>query len=258
MLAEGLRAAGRYDEAKSVLRAIIDGFGRKRSPERAEFHFQLARVAASAGQVEEAFSELEQATKMDSGHKHALNMLAGLAQQQNDLDRAERAYRDLLLLLRRQKPESDATLGPAEVLYQLYHIAVARQQEQAANELLASALEAAGQDEHEAKRFMRVLRARGATELSIRVLDARLAAAREPKLEAELLGTKAAILEEQGQFGAALELRLRAIALDEHNDELHSAAWLSSSCAKPPGVTPASRACGARCRLRKTTPAPRP
>ena len=225
MLAEGLRVAGRFDEAKAVLKALVDSFGRKRSPERAEFHYQTARVAASAGQFDEAFAELEQATKMDMGHQAALHMLAQLAQQQGDLDRAERAYRALLLLLRRQKNDDDQALGPAEVLFELYRLAQARNQDAQKNELLASAMEAAGQSELEARRFTRVLRARGAKELLLKVLDARLAAAREPKLEAELLSAKADLLEQEHQQpAAALELRLRAIALDEHADALHGAA----------------------------------
>jgi tetratricopeptide (TPR) repeat protein len=225
MLAEGLHVAGRFDEARAVLKAIIEGYGRKRTPERAEFHYQMARVAASAGNPNEAFVELEQATKMDVGHQNALHMLASLAQQHGDLERAEKAYRSLLLLLRRHKSEGESELGPAEVLFELYRIAQVRQQPAAAEELLSSALEAAGQSELEARRFTRVLRARGALDLLLRVLDARLQAAREPKLEAELLSTKADILEhEQNDLGAALELRLRALALDEQSDPLHAAA----------------------------------
>jgi tetratricopeptide (TPR) repeat protein len=225
MLAEGLRVAGRFEEAKAVLRALVEGFGRKRSPERAEFHYQWARVAASARQFDEAFSELEQATKMDLGHQNALHMLASLAQQQGDLDRAERSYRALLLLLRRQKNDAPDALGQAEVLYELFRIAEARQQAGSAAELLASALEVASQSELEAKRFSRLLRERGTTELLLRVLDKRLAAAKEPKLEAEILSEKAEVLErEQVQLSAALDLRLRALQLDEQNDALHNAA----------------------------------
>jgi tetratricopeptide (TPR) repeat protein len=225
MLAEGLHVAGRFDEARSVLKALVEGFGRKRSSERAELHYQLARVAESASQLEEAFSELEHASKMDLGHQGALHMLARLAQQQGDLDRAERAYRGLLLLLRRQRSEAEDALGPSEVFFELYRIALSRKQQQAADELLASALENAGQNDLEARRFTRVLRARGAADLLMRVLDTRLALAREPKLEAELLSAKADLLEhEQGKPGPALELRLRALSLDEHSDALHSAA----------------------------------
>jgi tetratricopeptide (TPR) repeat protein len=225
MLAEGLRVAGRYEEAKAVLRALVEGFGRKRSPERAEFHYQWARVAASARQFDEAFSELEQATKMDLGHQEALHMLASLAQQQGDLDRAERSYRALLLLLRRQKSDAPDALGQAQVLYELYRISEVRQQSASASELLASALEVASQSELEARRFSKVLRERGATDLLIRVLDKRLAAAKDPKVEAEILGEKAEVLErEQVAISAALDLRLRAVQLDDQNDALHAAA----------------------------------
>jgi len=225
MLAEGLHVARRFDEARAVLKGLIDGFGRKRSPERAELHYQLARVAESSGQLDEAFTELDHATKMDLSHQGALHMLARLAQQQGELDRAERAYRGLLLLLRRQKNDAEDALGSSEIFFELYRIALSRNQQQAADELLASALETATQTELEARRFTRVLRARGAVDLLVRVLDARLAATREPKLEAELLSSKADILEhEKGELGPALELRLRAVSLDEHADGLHAAA----------------------------------
>lgn len=230
MLAEGLRVAARYEEAKAVLRTLIESFGRKRSPERAELHYQYARVAASARQFDEAFAELEQATKMDLGHQEAQHMLASVAQQQGDLERAERSYRGLLLLLRRQKNDAPEALGQAEVLYELYRLAEARQQSSSAAELLASAMEIASQSEVEAKRFSRVLRERGATELLLRVLDKRLEGAREPKLEAEILGEKAEVLErEPDQTNAALELRLRALQLDDQNDALHSAALALAS-----------------------------
>jgi tetratricopeptide (TPR) repeat protein len=204
---------------------VIETFGRKRSPERAEFHYQWARVAASARQFDEAMAELEHATKMDLGHQDALHMLASLAQQQNDLERAERAYRGLLLLLRRQKSDASDALAQAEVFFELYRIALARQQQGSAAELLASALEVSSQSEVEGQRFCRVLRERGATDLLLQVLDKRLAGAREPKIEAQILGEKAEVLErEPSQAAAALELRLRAVQLDEHNEALHSAA----------------------------------
>ncbi|HKU43417.1 MAG TPA: hypothetical protein VJR89_34885, partial [Polyangiales bacterium] len=114
MLAEGLHVAGRFDEARGVLKALIEGFGRKRSPERAELHYRLGRVCESAGLIDEAFAELEQASKMDLAHQGALHALARLAHAQGDLDRAERAYRGLLLLVRRQKSDAEVLLAPSE------------------------------------------------------------------------------------------------------------------------------------------------
>lgn len=224
MLAEGLRVAGRFDEARAQLKSLIDAFGRRRSPERADLHYQLARVAESAGAIDEALSELEHATKMDLAHQAALHMLARLARDQGDLDRAERAFRGLLLVVRRQKAEDAGALGASEVFFELYRIAVARGHKEQADELLESAMEGAAQSEVEARRFAALLRARGETELLLRVLDARISLAREPELLAEILSAKADVLEQSAdKRGEAIETRLRALELDPSSDTLHRA-----------------------------------
>lgn len=225
MLAEGFHVAGRFDEARGVLRVLIDGFGRKRSPERAELHYRLGRVCESAGLIDEAFTELETASKMDLAHQGALHALARLAHAQGDLERAERAYRGLLLVVRRHKADVEILLGPSEVFYELYRIAIARNQHDAASELLASACESAAQSDVEAQRLSRLLAERGETEILMRVLDARLALAREPRLQAEIMAAKASALEAQpARRAEALELRLQSLQLDQHSDSLHAAA----------------------------------
>ncbi len=225
MLAEGLHIARRFDEARALLRGLIDGFGRRRSPERAALHYQLARVAESAGAIDEALNELDIATKMDLAQLGALHMLARLARDQGDLDRAERAYRGLLLVVRRQKIDDADAPGASEVCFELYRIAIARGQSDQAEELLESALESATQNDVEARRFARVLRARGEVDLLVRVLDARLVLAREPAASAEILSAKADVLEhDRGKPEEALELRLRALELSPETESLHTAA----------------------------------
>ena len=225
MLAEGFHVAGRFDEARSVLKALIDGFGRKRSPERAELHYRLGRVCESAGLIDEAFAELEQASKMDLAHQGALHALARLAHTQGDLDRSERAYRGLLLLVRRQKADAEVVLGPSEVFYELYRIAIARNQRDTASELLASSLEAAAQSDNEAQRLSRLLQANGEIDLLLRVLDARLALAREPRLQAEIMAAKSKALEAvPARQSEALDLRLQSLSLDQHSDPMHQGA----------------------------------
>jgi tetratricopeptide (TPR) repeat protein len=225
MLAEGFHVAGRFDEARAVLKALIEGFGRKRSSERAELHYRLGRVCESAGLIDEAFGELEQASKMDLAHQGALHALARLAHTQGDLDRSERAYRGLLLLVRRQKADVEVVLGSSEVFYELYRIAIARNQRDTASELLASSLEAAAQSDNEAQRLSRLLQANGETELLLRVLDARMALAREPRLQAEILAAKSQALEAvPARQSEALDLRLQSLQLDQHSDALHAGA----------------------------------
>jgi tetratricopeptide (TPR) repeat protein len=214
-LAAGLRAAGRLSEARAILEQMIAEFGRRRSPERAAVHFQLAQVAHAAGDLKEALDQLDKASGMDLGHPGILKMLGDLAREAGQLDRAERAYRALLLLVRRQAAErQDLAVGVAEVLYELSRLASERNQAAQSKELLESAFETASQSPAEAARLTRTLVARGATDLALRTIDMRLAAEREPAARARALADRAEILERLMQRGEeALEARLEALEL---------------------------------------------
>ena len=50
-LAEALRSGQRVDEARKVLEAAIEEFGRRRSPERASVHFLLGRTLRADGVI---------------------------------------------------------------------------------------------------------------------------------------------------------------------------------------------------------------
>src|SRR6185295_18304224 len=65
-LAIGQRVAGKVVEARALLGELIADFGRRRSPERAALHVELARVAQAEGKIDEAMSEMESASKMDA------------------------------------------------------------------------------------------------------------------------------------------------------------------------------------------------
>src|SRR5208282_2874259 len=67
-LAAALRGAGELDRARAILTGLLEEYGRRRPPERAEVHFQLAQVAAAAGQGAEAQAQLETATNMSTEH----------------------------------------------------------------------------------------------------------------------------------------------------------------------------------------------
>ena len=226
-LSESQASVGRFDEARAVFEKLIEAYGRKRSPERAELHHRLARVSRQAGDIARAFEELEIATKMDLGHVAAMYMLAELSHEQGDLDRAERAYRGLLMLVRRQRAgaEHGDGVGQSEIFYALHAIAKARGQEGQARELLESAMEAASQHEAEAVRFQRRLRARGDVSLLMRLLDARMGLTQDPAAQAEILATRADVLaEELGKPAEALSALLDAIERTPENDALHERA----------------------------------
>lgn len=222
MLARGLQLAKRFDDAREVLAELIARFGRKRSAARAELHFRLASVLAESGDTEAAIGELETATKMDLGHARAMQRLAELSRAQGDLDRAERTYRSLLMLVRRNSPTSLDETGPSEVFFELYSLAGERGHGEQAQELLESALESATQSDDEARRFQRALLARGEEEVLMRVLDTRLSQVTDRLVEAEIYAVRAQVLDERmGKHQEALDAALTSIEQDPRVDAVH-------------------------------------
>ncbi len=104
-LAEAFTRAGRFEDATTTLRAQVESYGTRRPKDRALVHFQLARVALAAERRAEAIAELDVATKIDPAHPGILQALAKLAFEEGQLERAERMYRALLLVLGRAEDE---------------------------------------------------------------------------------------------------------------------------------------------------------
>lgn len=222
-LALGLRVAGRLDEARAILEELASSFGRRRSPERALVHYQLAQVAHAAGDLEEAMEQLEQARKMDMSHPGILRMAGQMAREAGQLERAEKAYRALLLVVRRQDPGSpDVMVGASEVLCELSLLATDQKDPAQAKELLESALSIAAQHDAEAERFKKDLLARGAVNVALRAIEMRLAQVDSPASEARMLAHKAEILDEHLDRGEeALDALLRAVTLAPGEASLH-------------------------------------
>ncbi|MBW2528318.1 MAG: tetratricopeptide repeat protein [Deltaproteobacteria bacterium] len=228
MLAEGLRLAGELDEARELLSALIEGFGRRRSTERAALHLELARVLHAQGEKEPAIEELDKASKMDAGNVVILHTLAELARENDEIDRAERAYRTLLLKVRRASSDAEAEvpIGAPEVLLELSRIAGARGQKDKADELLESAMEALSQNDAEAPSLQEKLREQGEYALLHRVLDTRLSLKQPPRRRAAILAQKAEVLENAlAAPEDALEARLDAIKCNPASPVHHQAAW---------------------------------
>src|SRR5205823_6163456 len=189
-----LRVAGRTAEARELLGVLIADFGRRRSPERAALHVELAKVAQTENKLDEALSEMEQAAKMDVNNAAIQRGLAEMSRAAGQTDKAERTYRALLLVVRRQPPGDDETaVGAAEVLFELHAIGKAKGDEQA-KELLESAIDAAVQSDAEVRRLRRSLLAHGETETLLRVLTLRLAQSSEGASQARLLADTADVL----------------------------------------------------------------
>lgn len=230
-LATGLRVAGRLPEARAMLTELIDGFGRRRAPERAALHVELAKVAQAEGKVDEATTEMEAAAKMDVTNTRIQRELAELLRDSGQVDKAERTYRSLLLVVRRQPPGDDeSAVGQSEVLYELSAIAAARGEEAQATELLESAIDAAVQSDAEVRRLRRSLIAHGQAETLLRVLEMRLgqlaqSQSGEHASQARLLHDMAEVLDSNlGRTADALDAEIKAIGHAPARLDLHDRA----------------------------------
>ncbi|HWB81061.1 MAG TPA: tetratricopeptide repeat protein [Nannocystaceae bacterium] len=227
-LGEGLRVAGRTAEAKALLEDLVAAYGRRRSPERAAVHLQLGRVLHAQGDRAAAIDQLELAAGMDAANPAIMLTLAQTAREDGQLDRAERAYRALLMLVRRPAGEADAVRSPfgaAQTLVELASIAAERKQDARAQELLESALEALRNNDDEAPALQQRLRDRGEHELLQRVLEARLQHVDNRRRRAEVLAELAGLYEHHlGDTAKALDLALQAIGADPGSPPLHDRA----------------------------------
>lgn len=240
-LAEALGAAGKYTDARKIFEELLAEKSRRRSSERAELHRRYAAVARAGGDADMAIAQLDLAAKLDMARPSLLAMLAAVARDAGKLDQAERAYRALLLLVRRRGVEDPETPLPAEILYELGRIAAARGDERQERELTEAALESAVQglggnagatqpdgergpsSWAEARGLLRTLIARSDGTLALRLADACLASAEGPIERAE---------------GHAA--RARALAVLRRPDEALT-AWLAG-IAEAPGEVELLRA----------------
>jgi tetratricopeptide (TPR) repeat protein len=228
LLADGLLLAGRYDESRELLTALLEEFGRRRTKERASVHHHLAKIALATGDLDEALLQAEEASKIERTDPAILMLLAQVARQKGQLDRAEQAYRTLLLLVSRQAPlpsdEADA-VGESTILFELYGIARDKGQADRARDLLDSALEVATREPAEAALLEEALRNAGQSDLLLQALDQRLAALGEGSsgdgaAAAQILVTKAQVLAKGGRLEEAFEARLAALERAPHEGRL--------------------------------------
>jgi len=223
-LAIGQRVAGKLPEARAALAVLIADFGRRRSPERAALHVELARVSLAEGKSDEAMTEMESASKMDVSNAAIQKELAEMARTAGQLDKAERVYRGLLLVVRRQPPGDDeSAVGASEVLFELHKLAEAGSDQ--SKELLESAMETAISSDAEVRRLRRSLIAHNEGELLLKVLERRLATNPDVHSQARLLSDMGETLDTQlGRGTEALDALIRAIGAMPSRTDLHERA----------------------------------
>ncbi|AKU97689.1 Exonuclease SbcC [Labilithrix luteola] len=241
-LADALGAANRFEEARGILRLLIDAFGGRRPKERAPVHYHLARLDLATGDRARALVELDAATRIDPANPAILRTLAELARDDGQFDRAERSYRALLTVLRRQEePTEDAPVTRSEVMFELSRIAKRQGEPDRAKEILESALELGMENVVEARRLEAALRASEDHASLARALEARLARAGHSNgsLDASKLATLLERIpdaanvyadlgrlyeEHLGRADDALEMRLATLQLDPASNDAHDAA----------------------------------
>jgi tetratricopeptide (TPR) repeat protein len=240
-LADAYRHAERYDEARQLLTALMEEFGRRRTPERAKVHYQLAQIARATGDLDVALKELDLASKVDRDNIEMLELLGEVAREKGQLEEAERAYRTLLLLLGRSRPgegKARSRIGESSILFELYRIASQLGQTERAKDLLDSALEAGAHDGEEAKRLEQALFEAGDHDLLLRALTQRLGHTKEPAAVSEILSNRADVLVNLGRHADALEDRLAALSKNPATKDLVHKAWqLAATAGKTARVT---------------------
>jgi golgin subfamily B member 1 len=224
-LADALGAAGRPEEARTLLRTLVDAFGGRRPKERAPVHYHLARLDLVIGDRARALVELDAATRIDPANAEILRALAELARDDGQLERAERSYRALLTVLRRQEETSETGITRSEAMFELSQIAKRQGETDRANEILESAFELATESDLEARRLEAALRRSGDHESLSRAIHDRLERGAQEDEAALRIELGELYDRHLGRKEEALEMVLRAIDLDTGNAAAHDAAF---------------------------------
>jgi tetratricopeptide (TPR) repeat protein len=136
-LCDAYTAAKREREAAAVLEKIIASFGNRRTKELSLYHHRLGRALATLGEKDVALTQFDMAYKIDPGSIDVLRDLGDLALETNDLDRAQKTFRALLL----QKLDPNAGISKGEVFYYLGEISMKQGDKAKAVQMLERAVE---------------------------------------------------------------------------------------------------------------------
>ncbi len=224
---EASRLGGLLPQARQLLTDLLDEFGRRRTPERARVHFQLALIDRAEKKLDAALEHLDAASGIARSDALILRTLGDVAREKGELERAETAYRALLLLLGRGGAGGHGGEGESAILYELYKIANEKEDQGRARDLLDSALEKS-ENPAEAALLEQTLREAGEWELLHESLLRRQSKVNTTEEERALTRDRAEALAHLGKPAEALELRLELLAADPSDAEaLEQAAKLA-------------------------------
>jgi tetratricopeptide (TPR) repeat protein len=136
-LCDSYNDSQRGREAAQVLEKVIASFGGKRTKELAVYHHRLARALSQLGDKDVALSQLDMAFKIDPGSVSVLRDLGVLAFETNDLERAQKTFRALLL----QRLDAGTGISKGEVFYYLGEISVKQGDKAKAVQMFERAIE---------------------------------------------------------------------------------------------------------------------
>ncbi|MDP9000018.1 MAG: tetratricopeptide repeat protein, partial [Myxococcota bacterium] len=136
-LCDAYNAAQRGRDAAQVLEKVIASFGNKRTKELALYHHRLGRALSQLGDKDVALAQLDMAFKIDPGSVSVLRDLGMLAFETNDLDRAQKTFRALLL----QRLDPGAGISKGEVFYYLGEISAKQGDKAKALQMFERAIE---------------------------------------------------------------------------------------------------------------------
>jgi len=222
-LADGMRLSGRFAEARAVLEGVLSEYGRRQSRERASLHLQIAMVARAEKDPELAAKHLDQAAAVLLDSMDVQLALAEVAEERGDLERAEKAYRALLVLARRGHG-SEGVMTAGEVLVRLRRLALRQNQHDQAAESLESIIARALHDPVEARRIQAALLADGETETLLELLAKRRASAAHIADEALVVCEQATVLEKMGRAEEGLTALLDILVRVPDSAEAHTLA----------------------------------
>jgi tetratricopeptide (TPR) repeat protein len=186
-VAAALRTARYASEAADVIAKQLEIYGDRKPKERSVVHLELARDHVAIGDQKRALAELDTAVAIDPTNPAILAMHGQLALELDALEVAEKSYRALLLLAM-HSTSSTSPLPALSVLYfRLAQIAERRNDRDRAEELIASAFDAALNSEHQTRELEQALIEARADDLLLRTLDNQLERAENPESAAAIL-----------------------------------------------------------------------
>ena len=137
LLCDAYTASHRERDAAQVLEKVIASFGAKRTKELSIYHHRLGRTLASLGDKDVALAQFDLAFKIDPGSVSVLKDLGVLALETNDLDRAQKTFRALLL----QRLDPSVGISKGEVFFYLGEISAKQGDKVKAVQMLERAIE---------------------------------------------------------------------------------------------------------------------